>query len=361
MAKIPVWRSIRYAYSFTFGNLGTIIGLAWLPLVIFAIAGFFATTHYIDVMQGALAEQNAGQIGAAVLPMVGLAFVGMLCVAIVAVPVTRQALGLRTGGATVHFALGRAEWRVFGALISVAAVLFAIMLGLMLAVGPASMLLGLVTTASDRGIVLIVSRVIVLVVICAFVFIAVRLSFLFVPVSVVEGKNSLSRSWTLSQGNFWRILGIYAAVLIPLAIVGAILQAILLGMPHIPILNPAAVADSTADKMKMMMDSLAQSRANLPVLFGLSLVLAPFRAGLSLGAMAAGYNALTVPPADGGVTVMDVPVGQDVVPVSRAEPQPEAEPAPDVQPEPEQPEPQQPEPQKPEPQKKDPPGDMRDR
>lgn len=347
MLKIPVWRSVRYAYGFTFANLGTIIGLAWVPLVIFSVTGFFATTHYIDVMQGALSEQNPGQIGAAVLPMVGLAFVGMLCIAIVAVPVTRQALGLRTGGASIHFALGAAEWRVFGALISFALVMFAILMGLMLAVGLASMLLGLVTTGSDGGIVLLASRLIVLGVVCAFLFIAVRLSFLLVPVTVVEGKIDLSRSWALSRGNFWRIAGIYAATLVPLAIVGGILQALLVGPPHIPFLNPAEVADSTADKMNLMMEALSQSRANLPVLFGLSLVLAPFRAGLQLGAMAAGYNALTVPPAGGADTgIADGPAAPDVTPAPDVAAAPDVAPAPDVEPGP---------------QKSGPPGDLRDR
>ena len=41
MRKIPVLRTIAEGYAFTFGHLGTIIGLIWLPMVIVAIAGYF--------------------------------------------------------------------------------------------------------------------------------------------------------------------------------------------------------------------------------------------------------------------------------------------------------------------------------
>ena len=46
MKKIPVLDSIRYAYAFTFGHLGTIIGLIWVPMVILAVAGYFVMSYY---------------------------------------------------------------------------------------------------------------------------------------------------------------------------------------------------------------------------------------------------------------------------------------------------------------------------
>ncbi|MEJ0044147.1 MAG: hypothetical protein WDM81_18895 [Rhizomicrobium sp.] len=40
MNKIPVGETIRFAYAFTFGEIGTVIGLVWIPLVINAVGAF---------------------------------------------------------------------------------------------------------------------------------------------------------------------------------------------------------------------------------------------------------------------------------------------------------------------------------
>src|SRR6185437_697887 len=41
MNKIPVGQTIRFAYAFTFGEIGTVIGLTWIPTLINAVATFF--------------------------------------------------------------------------------------------------------------------------------------------------------------------------------------------------------------------------------------------------------------------------------------------------------------------------------
>jgi len=46
MNKIPVGETIRFAYAFTFGEIGTIIGLIWIPTLINAVATFFALRAY---------------------------------------------------------------------------------------------------------------------------------------------------------------------------------------------------------------------------------------------------------------------------------------------------------------------------
>ena len=40
MNKINVWNAIRFAYAFTFGDIGTIIGLIWLPTLLIAVLQF---------------------------------------------------------------------------------------------------------------------------------------------------------------------------------------------------------------------------------------------------------------------------------------------------------------------------------
>src|SRR4051812_20549206 len=40
MNRLPVGKAISYAYAFTFNQLGTIIGLCWVPLVLMAFVQF---------------------------------------------------------------------------------------------------------------------------------------------------------------------------------------------------------------------------------------------------------------------------------------------------------------------------------
>src|SRR5256885_4893359 len=60
MTKLPVGSTIRHAYSFTFGELGTIIGLCWLPLVLIAILQFLPYAFGGDPMA---APENAAVQG----------------------------------------------------------------------------------------------------------------------------------------------------------------------------------------------------------------------------------------------------------------------------------------------------------
>ena len=53
MQKLPVGRIVRLAYAFTFGEIGTIIGLVWIPALITAVGGFFAMGGYGFYVWGA--------------------------------------------------------------------------------------------------------------------------------------------------------------------------------------------------------------------------------------------------------------------------------------------------------------------
>src|SRR6201994_376077 len=117
MQKLPVGQIVRLAYAFTFGEIGTIIGLVWIPAVITAVGGFFAMGGYYSAMA------DATQTG---VPMSGgpqFAFfflyliAALLLAAVMAVAVAKQALTLREGPAIAHFSLGGVEARVFGGFI----------------------------------------------------------------------------------------------------------------------------------------------------------------------------------------------------------------------------------------------------
>ena len=63
MNKIPVLQTIKESYRFTFGGLGTVIGLIWLPIIIMTVGGYFAMVPYISGMAGALESGDMSQAG----------------------------------------------------------------------------------------------------------------------------------------------------------------------------------------------------------------------------------------------------------------------------------------------------------
>ena len=207
MTKIPAGSTIRHAYTFTLSELGTIIGLCWLPLVLIAILQFLPYAFGGDPMG---APENATAQGRHGLENLVSSLLMILLYSIAYVPVTRQALGLRQGPAIVHFALGLPEFRVFGALLLFFLVIFAMAVG----IGVLGLAAGAISAMTGKNPVAgLMLALVVLAALLGFIYAIVRLGFVIVPVAVAENQISLTRAWTLTRGNFWRIFGILAAVL----------------------------------------------------------------------------------------------------------------------------------------------------
>ncbi len=234
MNKIPVGQTIRFAYDFTFGQIGTVIGLIWIPTVINAVGSFLVFRAY-----GGTMEQPDGA-GVPVMggPQIGLMFlyflVAFLLVAMMAVAITRQALGLRKGTAFAHFSLGSQELRVFGGFFGLYLVLllfvfaFAVV-AVMAALGGSGGALDQGRIRGQRHLPAWASSLLGLAGFCVLIYVFVRLSFLFIPAAVSEGEFGLTRSWELTRGNFWRIVAVGLAVLLPVVLVQCVAEYFILG------------------------------------------------------------------------------------------------------------------------------------
>jgi hypothetical protein len=280
MNKIPVWKTIRFAYAFAFGDIGTIIGLIWLPTLLIALLQF------LPYALGTLAvDQDSGNAAGAAVANLLFYAAGLILFAMNAVVVMRQALGLRQGGATVHFALGLPEWRMLGANLICAIILGALLLAYLLGVLFATSLAKTLTAGVAIGTLLYLSTGI-----CILIYVSLRLVFLVVPVVVAEDKIDLARGWTLTAGNFWRIVAVMLAVSLPLL---AIQLVATIAIGGAQLIAPLPVGqDAMAAALNTRMMSLDK---HMPELIGLFLILAPFNFGLTLGAEAAAYRAI-VPP-----------------------------------------------------------------
>jgi len=275
---LPIGPTVRFAYQFAFGQLGTIIGLIWAPMVVIAVLRFLP--HGIggaDVSPG----QNPGAAGAEALRNLIFGLASLLLYAAVNVSVVRQALGLRKGGAVFHFALGRPEFRVFGA---------SLLVGLILVAVTAASVIVIVTAAvAVPGIAgQVAAGAATLAALCAMLFVLVRLTFLYVPVIVAEEKVGLARAWCLTGCNFWRAGTVMFLVTLPPFAVVVTAMAVLMGRDFatlVPLMGKLPL-----DALSLRLDAILDRHA--AEMIGINLIAAPFSLGLTLGAAAAGYREL---------------------------------------------------------------------
>lgn len=286
MNKLPVRETIASAYRFTFGELGTIIGLIWLPMVAIAVLEFLP---YGLGDANLSPDQDPNALGAAALRGIMFWLVSVLLYACVSVAVTRQALGVRKGTAIAHFNVGRTEFRVWGALLLLVAILLTLILGMVLAVittGAAAQAIGSVVAAGA------VVTVVLLAGLCLLLVSMLRLGFLLVPIAVKEEKIGFERGWLLTRGNFWRIATVLFVVTLPTFAVLTVASSMLMGHDLDALARVASRLSVPAvlERYRIIVSSHAAT------LIGVNLIVAPFTFGLTFGAAAAAYKALTAAP-----------------------------------------------------------------
>lgn len=282
MKQLPVGPAIRSAYAFAFGQLGTIIGLIWAPMVGIAVLRFLP--YGIGDMT-AVPGRDAAAAGALVLRGFVFGMVSILLYASINVAVIRQALGLRKGGAVFHFALGRMEFRLFAAMLFLAVIMTVMMFtALAGAYGIAQALPGPAGALAAAAVILAGA--------CLLIVAMTRLGFLYVPATVAEGKIDFERCWRLTRGNFWRISAVWFVVTLPIVVIVFLSLVALMGR-DIATLLPAA-AHLSPEAISARFDAIMER--HIATILGINLIAAPFSLGLMLGASAAGYKVLAAPP-----------------------------------------------------------------
>jgi hypothetical protein len=288
MNKIPVGQTIRFAYDFTFGQIGTVIGLIWIPTLAYAVANFFLLGVSYPALAETLETGVAPTGGQAFLPFIPL-LLSTVLLALVGVPITQQALGLRKGPAFAHFAPGIDELRVFGGLWSlyllmVMLVFFLSLLVVSLAAGGAA-----VASAGAAPALILGVSVLCLAGFCALIYASVRLGFLLVPAALDGGGFGLTRSWELTKGNFWRIVAVALATMLPVFLVLDIADSIILG-PQTA--DPGAAKDM-AGLLRVFAGQLRAMQPHMPMLMGVNFLISPVLYGLLFAPAAFAYRVLS--------------------------------------------------------------------
>jgi hypothetical protein len=219
MKKIPVGSTIASAYRFLITEIGTIVGIAWLPAVLSSTVSYFARLYAIE--NRALIDAGDPQAaGIYLLLSVTSLLVLLFASSMVAVAITRAVVGQERapGALLLYFAAGPAEWRMLAANVRFlvgAGALIALALLISLA---AFFLSGTPLDAPDQvrpTPATILAGLISWVVLLFALATIFRIGFLLPGTVVSEDKGGLRRSHELTKGNFWRILAILLALGLP--------------------------------------------------------------------------------------------------------------------------------------------------
>ena len=280
MKTIPVLATIRDAYRFTLTHLGAIIGLIWLPMIVLTVIGFFVLQRYYEALAGALASGSYATMGPQVLGLICYLIAGILLTTMMSIPVTQLALGVRKEGALVHFAFSTMEWRLFRGIMA--------LLGFLLV---PLFLVGVTAGVVEAGGGVLAGRagqtleLLIVLFYMACVYFSLRFGVLLPALAACENGPMLPRAWALSRGNFWRMLVVMAAVVLPVMLLSAAIQFVALGrqgaMP--------GVSSSSA----MAAAQFHQMALEMPLSSGINFLLAPVFLGLVVGAGAGMYRVLT--------------------------------------------------------------------
>lgn len=283
MKKLPIVATIADAYRFAFGHLGAIIGLIWLPMVLATLLNF------LPALSGGSADPNTNPAAAGAGAFEGIAILVLtqLLYAVMYVAITRQALGLRQGPAVIHFALGPPEFRMFGATLLFLLVCFggALLFGLVLVA-----LATIAATGGGSALSDLFAAAVVLFGFLGLVYAVLRIGFLLAPVTILENRIDLVRGWTLTQGNFWRILLIVFATVGPIVAIEVGSVFAIMGKEIAASVPPVGSSDQVMQQHALMLEAVF--RRHMSQLIGIRLILAPFELGLSVSASAFGYRAL---------------------------------------------------------------------
>jgi hypothetical protein len=323
MSKIPVGRTIGQAYGFAFGRYLPLLGVVWLPLLVMGALTFFIMMPFYqqlpDMIETIARNPHGGQPFPAemsgILRWVGLLDIIVLLVfAMIAVGVTKEALGLRKGPRFVYLSLGADEFRVIGGYILIFALMIAAVIALEIVVvivaiaGAAVFASGtsshLDPKAAGSGVGVAVLLVVLLVTLVefAFAYVYVRLSYLIVPVTVAEHRFGVWRSWELTKGNFWRIFVISLAVMVPVLIVEFLAFGLAFGSSLAGILS--AMQKSPADGAHQMAQLMRGFVTMLPYTWVIGFIFSPIIYGLWMSPSAFAYRALVPAEPEGGATPM---------------------------------------------------------
>jgi len=296
MNKLPVGETISGAYGFAFADFLSVLGIAWLPHVIYVLIIAGIIYGLAPELPGQLMR---GEFDASIFYTIrriaGLIWlVGIVVQAMVTVGLQKKALGEMPGPTFFYFSLAAPVWRMIGAtFLAILAWIFI----LILTIG-AAVVLGILGAKFAPHFSIAISVIVGIIASCWVIYAAVRLFFFLPAVVVAEEQIGLVRAWELGGGNFWRIFAVIFVVFVPVLIGFGIVENALVG-PFLPVdfmthFHPGMTPDQLNDfYMSFAKEMIRSMRGALPLLAAIAIIRSIVFLGLGNGAVAKGYLGVT--------------------------------------------------------------------
>jgi hypothetical protein len=300
MRKIPVGQTIAQSYRFVFANYLSLLGIAWLPLVIMAVVSF----AYMRLATQGFGASDDPAAAAPNFPLAVLFYILILgLMVVVVVGMVREVFGTRGGPRFLYFRLGSDELRAAGAIFFLlvmlgAAIAFAAIIGGVAAaitVGIHAASMGSQSQANPVQAALevfaIVGVVLSVVGILGFYF-AVRFGFLLFPAAAAEHKFGIGRSWDLTSGNFWRALAVIFVTNLPILVINLLFTWVIFGPTYGAMLSHLGDPKAVAAQVQQIQLLLQTQWHYLPYFWIAGLIVSPITYGLLVVPAAFSYRAL---------------------------------------------------------------------
>jgi hypothetical protein len=286
MNKIPVGKTVTFAYNFVFTRLGTVVAIAGLPAVLASAVDYL-------VRSNSSAEDTQAAAGINLLIWLAGTVTTIFISSVATVGITQAALGLSLGSGAYYFPVGPLELRMFAAKlrfwIGVAVLLVLASLVASLAFMLAGVRLDDTAAVEPSAGVLVAS----LVSWAAFgyaILTIVRMGFLLSATVVSEQAGGLQRSHDLARGNFWRIVAVLLALAAPIFFIISIATYTLLRASLGADFARVLEEEGMAELMRRGEEAVAQ---NILLWEMFNAVIFIFASGLIYSASAYAYRALT--------------------------------------------------------------------
>ncbi len=297
--KIPFERTIAGAYRFAFTNILSIVGIGWFPFLLAgaAIAGviYLMLPQLIDLSSlFARASDTKSFDNArflALLPQLLGSYLVVIVVyvfaqAMVSVGVLRKALGQHPGPVFIFFSLGSQVWRLIGSYLLVMLLAW----GAMALIGGSIAAISFGLSKVSQGAQVAGTTILIILAYLWFLYALVRLVFFIPAVVVAENHIGIRRAWHLGKGNFWRIVGIYLVVTLPL---GMAVNTVASSLLQMAMGSGGLVMTNPADAQKLFLALFHALGRIWPYYLVLQFIAMMLQAGLLSGAIANAYSLVT--------------------------------------------------------------------
>ena len=227
MRSLPVGDTIVRAWGFAGRRILPLLGVSWMAAAFYGLV----VAYFLTRLSGAMLvwpRPDAGSFNNfALFYLFCLVVVTAFANAAMAVPMTREALEPGSEWKSAYFVIARREWVLFVNLI----LLYVIVIGMVSAIvfaGSVGIAVSLPMIGNGgvwQGIALapLMTGGLALIAAATGLFLATRFGFFLAPIAVADPPARVLHAWSLSSGNFWRLLAIGLSLFVPVVVLALLL------------------------------------------------------------------------------------------------------------------------------------------